>query len=576
MQSSVEPVRVFEGCRTAVLGVAVFSALVNILTLTGAFYMMQVYDRVIPSRSIATLVGLSILAALLFAMHGVLDFVRGRILLRIGRSVDERLGARVFGLIATLPLVRRTSGDGLQPMRDLDHIRAFLAGAGPPAFFDLPWVPFYLAICFLFHPLIGLVTLCGALVLAVATLLTETLTQSAVKAAAIHGVARNGLAEASRRNAEVLAAMGMTGRMSALWCQDNDKHLAAHERASDVAGAFSGFSKVFRLALQSAVLGIAAYLAILGEATAGIIIASSIVSARALAPVDTAIANWKGFVSARQSWTRLRDLLVANPPRDNVMQLRKPERSLVVEVLGVAPPGDPRHVVRNVSFRVRGGSAVGVIGPTASGKSSLARALVGVWPIARGNIRLDAAALSHWTSERLGRHVGYLPQDIELFDGTVAQNIARFDPDAASEAIIAAAETAGVHEMILRLPKGYDTRIGEAGMALSAGQRQRVALARALYGDPFLVVLDEPNSNLDADGEQALTNAIAGVRKRNGIVVVIAHRPSALAAVDLVLVMNDGEMQAFGPQEEVLRKVLRPVPASPVPVSAAPMAAGAG
>jgi ATP-binding cassette subfamily C protein len=313
-------------------------------------------------------------------------------------------------------------------------------------------------------------------------------------------------------------------------------------------------------------MGLGAYLAIHGEASAGIVIASSIIAARALAPVETAIAHWKSFVGARQSWRRLGALLARMPEPKQGVQPRQPSKSLSVETVGIVPPDSDRPVVRNVSFTLPAGSALGVIGPSASGKSSLARALVGVWTPVVGSIRLDGAALDQWSPEELGRHVGYLPQEMELFDGTVAENIARFDPDADSGSIITAAESAGVHDMILRLPRGYETRIGEGGAALSAGQRQRIALARALYGDPFLVVLDEPNSNLDADGELALQEAIAGVRQRGGVAVVIAHRPSAVASVDLLLVMNDGHMQAFGPKDEILRKVVRPAAPAPTPV----------
>ncbi|HEY4136573.1 MAG TPA: type I secretion system permease/ATPase [Alphaproteobacteria bacterium] len=556
---SSELARVLRGWRGAFVGIGVFSAIINVLTLTGAFYMLQVYDRVIPSRSIPTLVGISILAVALFSAHGFLEFIRGRILLRIGRSLDEQISPRVFTIIARLPLTRQSVSEGLQPLRDLDQIRNFFASGGPIAFFDLPWLPFYLVICFAFHPWLGYAAIGGAVVLSVLTLLIEVFTKMALRTAADHGAVRNSLAEASRRNAEVLAAMGMTLRIAAIWNVENQKHMVAHSAASDIAGALSGASKIFRIALQSGVLGLGAYLAIYGEASPGIIIASSIISARALAPVDTAIGNWKGFVAARQSWHRLAAVLATFPEERKPLALRKPERTLSVEGLSVAPPGEKRHVIRNVSFQLQCGSALGVIGPTAAGKSTLARAIIGIWAPAAGCVRLDAAALDQWSPDALGCHIGYLPQDIELFDGTVGQNIARFAPEPEAETVIAAAEAAGVHQMVLRLPKGYETRIGEGGFALSAGQRQRVALARALYGEPFLVVLDEPNANLDAEGEQALTNAIIGVRNRGGIAVIVAHRPNALAAVDMVLMMNEGEVQAFGPQEEVLRKVLRPV-----------------
>jgi ATP-binding cassette subfamily C protein len=562
--------------RGGFIGLALFSALINILYRTGSFYMLQVYDRVIPSRSVPTLIALSVLAATLYAGQAALDFFRGRVLLRMARSLDERLSPHVFALIARLPLTGLGAGAGLQPLRDLDQVRSFLAGGGPLGFFDLPWMPFYVGICFLFHPLIGVAALIGAMLLVCLTLCTEVFTRKPVKAAAVHGAVRNILAEASRRNAEVMATMGMTGRLSATWDEVNQKHLDAQERASDVAGGLGSLSKAARMALQTGVLGIGAYLVIQGEASAGIIIAGSILAARALAPVEQVIAHWKGFASARQSWTRLRELFVAFPEREEPLALRAPSSRLSVNGVSLVPPGDQRFVVSAVSFELSRGSALGIIGPSASGKSSLARALVGVWRPVRGSVRLDGAALDQWSTETLGRHIGYLPQDIELFEGTIGQNIARFEPDADPEAIIRAAEQAGVHELIVRLPQGYETRIGEGGMALSGGQRQRIALARALYGDPFLVVLDEPNGNLDGEGEQALTQAISNVRARGGIAIIIAHRPTAMATVDQVLVMANGEAKAFGPRDEVLRKVIRPVATPvPTPVPVEPAVAGA-
>lgn len=568
------------GCRGALIGLSLFSALINVLYLTGSFYMLQVYDRVIPSRSVPTLIALSALAAVLYGGQAALDFCRQRVLARMARSLDERLSPRVFALVACLPLMGRGGGVGLQPLRDLDQVRSFLAGSGPLGFFDLPWIPFYLAICFLFHPLIGLAATAGALVLVLLTICTEAFTRRPIKAAALHGAARMRLAEASRRNAEVVVAMGMGGRLSARWSTVNQQHLDAHERAGDVASGLGGASKVARMALQSGVLGLGAYLVIHGEASSGIIIAGSILSARALAPVELVIAHWKAFSGARQSWAHLRRLFAAVPEPADPLPLRPPSSTLSVEALSLVPPGDQRLVVRDVSFALRSGSALGVIGPSASGKSSLARALVGVWRPARGSVRLDGAALDQWSAEALGQHVGYLPQDIELFEGTIGQNIARFDPDAAPETIIRAAEQAGVHGLIVRLSQGYDTRVGEGGMALSGGQRQRIGLARALYGDPFLVVLDEPNSNLDSEGEQGLTQAIANVRARGGIAVIVAHRPSALAAVDQVLVMGDGEAKALGPKEQVLRPAEQAVtpaamPAPGGPVRPAAAAAGA-
>jgi PrtD family type I secretion system ABC transporter len=544
-------------CRHAFLGVGAMSAMINVLYLTGSFFMLEIYDRVLPSRSIPTLVGLAVIAAVLYAFQGVLDVFRGRVLTRIGASLDEALSGRIFDIVVRLPLKTRTSGDGLQAVRDLDQVRAFMSSLGPTALFDLPWMPLYLGICFIFHFWIGMTATIGALILVGVTLLTEFRTREPTKAAAETGATRTALALASRRNAEVLQAMGMGGRVGALWGGANAKYMASQQRASDVAGGLGAASKVLRMALQSAVLGVGAYLVIEQQATAGIIIAGSILAARALAPVELAIANWRGFVAARQSWKRLVELMAALPQRGESLPLPAPRTGLAVEGVSATPPSVQRFVVQDVAFTLKSGNGLGVIGPSASGKSSLARVLVGVWTPLRGKVRLDGAALEQWDPESLGRHIGYLPQDVELFAGTVAENIARFHPQPDAEAVLAAAKAANVHDLILRLPEGYETQVGDGGAALSAGQQQRIALARALYGDPFLIVLDEPNSNLDAEGEQALTQAILSARARGRIVVVIAHRPSALAAVDLVLVMAEGKAQAFGPKDEVLAKVLR-------------------
>jgi ATP-binding cassette subfamily C protein PrsD len=551
--------KTLRGCRGALIAVALFSAVVNVLYLTGAFYMLQVYDRVITSGSVPTLVALSVLAGLLYAGQGLLDFFRGRLLSGIAQRLDERLSPRIFDLVARGPLASVSAGIGLQPVRDIDQIRGVLASGGPLGFLDLPWIPFYLAICFLFHPVIGVAALAGAVILVALTLCAEVFTRKPIKAAAADGAKRFGIAEAARRNADVVRAMGMGPALAARWGSVNQSHLDGQSRASGVAGALGSVSKVARMALQSAVLGIGAWLVIQGEASAGIIIAGSILSARALAPIELVIAHWKGFVAARQGWARLRTLFAQIPEEPAHLPLRPPAASLSVEGAAICPPGEQRLVVQGVSFAMQAGGGLGIIGPSGSGKSSLARALVGVWRPARGSVRLDGAALDQWSPHTLGRHIGYLPQDIELFDGTIAENIARFDPDTDPEAVIRAAEQAGVHELIVHLPQGYDTKVGEGGLALSGGQRQRIALARALYHDPFLVVLDEPNSNLDGDGEQALTRAIANVRAYGGIAIVIAHRPSALAAVDQVLVMAEGQAKAFGPKDEILRKAVRPV-----------------
>ncbi len=548
-------------CRGAFGAIFLFSGMSNILMLTGSFFMLEIYDRVLPSRSLPTLAALVMLAAGLFMAQGMLDLIRGRILVRIGARLDETLSRRVFDTIVRLPLKLGGRSDGLQPLRDLDNVRSFLSGAGPIALFDLPWMPFYIAICFAFHFWIGVTALGGAIILVILTLLTEFLTRGPTKAATQFAIARNGLAESSMRNAEALVAMGMAGRVGARWAKANGKYMENQRHASDVQGGLGSISKVLRMMLQSGVLAVGAYLVINQQATAGIIIAGSILAARALAPVDLAIANWKGFIAARQSWQRLARLLAALPERPAVMTLEAPSKSVAVETASVVAPGGQKPLVQDVNFTLQAGNGLGIIGPSGSGKSSLARMLVGVWPPVRGKIRLDGAALDQWAPEEIGRNIGYLPQDVELFAGTVAQNIARFDEDAEASVIVAAAKAAGVHDLIVNLPEGYETEVGEHGSALSAGQAQRVALARALYRDPFLVVLDEPNSNLDSEGDEALAGAITGVRKRGGIVVVIAHRPVAIAGVDLLLVMNQGRMQGFGPKEEVLAKFLARPPA---------------
>ena len=552
-------------CRSAFVGVGVMSCMINLLYLTGSLFMLEVYDRVLPSRSVPTLIGLAILAGGMYLAQGVLDLLRGRILGRIGTALDESLNRRVFETMVRLPLVVGSRNEGLQPLRDLDNVRSFLGGLGPGAFFDLPWLPFYLAICFAFHVMIGLTALVGAVILVGLTLVTEYMSRAPAREATGLAARRNDLATTSRRNAEVLVAMGMSGRLTGRWSKANQNYLDGNQRASDIAGGLGAIAKVLRMTLQSAVLAVGAYLVINQQATAGVIIAGSILSARALAPVDLAIAHWKSFVAARQSWHRLNRLLEQMPARAEQMQLQDPSSRLAVEAVSVVPPGDQKVIVQDITFTLEAGHGLGVIGPSGSGKSSLVRALVGVWQPFRGKVRLDGAALDQWSPDILGRHIGYLPQDVELFAGTVAQNISRFDPDASSDAIIAAAKEAGVHQIIIKMRDGYDTQVGEQGTALSAGQAQRVALARALYGDPFLIVLDEPNSNLDTEGDEALTRAIRGARERGAVVVVVAHRPVGIEAVDQLLVLKDGRMQAFGPKEQVLGQVLQRV-APPTPI----------
>ncbi|MBW9055968.1 type I secretion system permease/ATPase [Rhizobium mesosinicum] len=547
----------FSRCKSALVAIALASAVVNILYLTGSFFMLQVYDRVIPSRSVPSLIALSLLALLLYIFQGGFEVMRSRMLVRVSGVFDEVLSARVFRAVMKAPVKTKVEGDGLQMLRDFDQVRSFLSSSGPAAFLDLPWMPLYIAICFMFHPIIGIIAIAGALVLIALTFLTHRSAQTSSKQATELGNRRNTFLQAAQRNAEVVQAMGMRKDLAERWLDQNNAYRMTSRTASDTGNVYSTISKIFRAVLQSAVLATGAVLVIENQASGGIIIASSILTSRSLAPVEQAIANWRGFVAAQQAWGRLRGAFRDLPENDSPLKLRAPYRQLTVEQLVSGPPGKQEITISGVSFSINAGSAVGVIGPSASGKSSLARAVTGIWPSYRGSVRLDGATLDQWDDGDLGAHIGYLPQDIELFSGTVAENISRFQHAPEATAVIAAAEIAGVHEMILRLPKGYETQIGPSGSMLSAGQRQRIALARALYKDPFLVVLDEPNSNLDREGEAALAEAILSVRRRGGIVFIVAHRPSALEGCDLVLMMSDGKLAAFGPKDEVLARILR-------------------
>ena len=541
------------------------SGLINLLALTGSFYMLQVYDRVLPSHSVQTLVGLSILLVLLYFAYGLLDFFRARIMSRVGLGFDREIAGTAFYIVQLLPLRTRGSADGLQSVRDLDAVRGFLSGQGPTALFDLPWIPVYLGVVYLLHPLLGLFALACALVLIALTLLADLRSKAPMRCATESGARRAALAEAAIRNAEAMHALGMSASIGERWQALNARFVAEHASAADAATALGSASKVLRLLLQSGMLGLGAYFALHGEVTAGTIIAASITMSRALAPVEIAIAHWRGLVLARQSYRRLADIAASMArDTDTRLSLPAPSRALSVSGLYVTPPGARGPALRNVAFELKAGDGLGVVGPTASGKSTLARALVGIWPPSHpdSSVRLDGATLDQWPPATLGRHIGYLPQDVELVDGTIAENIARFDPSATDAEIVAAATAAHCHDLIVRLPEGYQTRVGgSGGQPISGGQRQRVALARALFRDPFLVVLDEPNSNLDHDGETALVQAIAGVRRRGGIAVVVAHKARALAAIDRVLALAGGELRLIGPRDDVLRSLFHPPPA---------------
>jgi len=540
-------------------GVALISAVINALAMTGSLFMLQVYDRVLPSGSLPTLIALSLLAAALFAFYGLLDGIRGRILIRLGAWFDAATSPRVYRAIVGLPLSRIINSANIEPLRDLDAVRTFISGPAPGVLFDLPWVPCYLGVIYLFHPMLALVALVGMVVMGVLAAITDFGTRKAISDSNTLGALRQRIAEASRRNSELLTALGMVGRYGARWNAANERFMTAQQQVSDVGGGYGAAARATRMMLQSAVLALGAYLVIEQQASAGIMIAASILTGRALAPLDLAIPNWRKWSSARQSWGRLSRLLDAFPQGNDRLPLRAPKQELSVETAACVPPGSAQIVVHDASFNLQSGQGLGIVGPSASGKSSLARLLVGVWTPVRGSVRLDEASLDQWASEELGRYIGYLPQRVELLPGTISENISRFDPEPDPEAVIRAAEAAGVHDLIVNLPGGYQTEIGDYGTGLSAGQQQRIALARALYGDPFLVVLDEPNSNLDGEGETALTKAITGVRQRGGIAVVVAHHPAALAGVDTLLVMGHGRVKAFGPKDKVLPTVARPV-----------------
>ncbi|MBL4756878.1 MAG: type I secretion system permease/ATPase [Rhizobiales bacterium] len=555
----------FAACRMAFIGLGLFGMAVNLLMLTGPLFMLQVYDRVLTSRSIPTLVILGILVVGLYAFLGVLEYIRARVLVRIGRRLEEQLSDVTFDASVSLALRLGRHVGQLDPSRDLDQIRQFISSPGPLAIFDIPWMPLYIAIIFLFHPVLGWLAIGGAVLLIVLTLLNELTSRKPIAETSHHHLRRSSIIQAGRRNSEVLFAMGMLANLRRRWGLDNRKYNEALNRSGDRAGLFSSLTKTARFIMQSGMLGVGAYLAVHQEITPGVMIAASIIMSRALAPVEQAVAHWKGFVTARQSLKRLRSTLDKFDIADEQTKLPPPANQLSASNLFLAPPGETAMTLQNISFELVAGDGLGVIGPSASGKSTLARALVGVWPSARGTIRIDGAALDQWDPDQLGKYIGYLPQDVELFEGNVAENIARFDEERNDDLIIDAARQAGVHEMVLELADGYNTEIGEAGTVLSAGQRQRIGLARALYNNPFLIVLDEPNSNLDSEGEIALTKAVQNVRDRGAIIIVIAHRPSAIASTNKLLVLGKGKQQAFGPKDEILQKMTKGAVSSPSP-----------
>src|ERR1700694_161339 len=527
------------------VGIAGFSGVINVLMLSGSLYMLQVYDRVIPSRNIATLLGLSLMVLCAYLMQGYFDALRSRMLCRVATLFDAGLQEAIHTALATLPLRGVKPLLMQQPLRDLDQVRGFMSSMGPTAFLDMPLIPIFLVALFLFHPAIGMTALLGTAGIIAMTLLTERMSRGATRAAIDSSAQRQVLADATQRNAEVIRALGMTDRFTARWSQANERYLRQNIRATDVYANLGSGAKVLRYVLQSGMLGLGAYLVVADRASGGIMIASSIMMGRALAPVEVALSTWKQLIAARQGLLRVHEIckVTATPPAPPVV-LPRPCRELSVRDLAVAAPGMEKAIVSNISFSLTAGTGLALLGASASGKTSLSKALVGIWSARHGVVRLDGAALDQWRNEDLGRHLGYLPQDVALFDGTVAENICRFDTQADSEAILKAARIAGVHDIILRLPEGYATRIGEGGMSLSAGQRQRIGLARAVFGDPFLLVLDEPNANLDAEGENALNRAIQLLRHNKCIVIVISHRPSALSALNMAMILYEGRARS--------------------------------
>lgn len=539
------------------------SAVLNILMLGGAFYMMLVYDSVLPSRSVPTLIGLLALLGVVYIFQGYFDTLRSSILADVANALDRQLSRRVQDAISQMRLSGRHSlAEGLIPMRDLDQIRSFLSG-GVATLFDLPWMVIFILVLFALHSWLGFTTLVGAIVIFSLTVFTDRAMRRPSSRVAQIAAMRNGAADTNLRHVELLAALGMRERMQERFEVINQSYTAIQNTLNNSTVVFTGWSKILRLALQSLVLTVGALLVIDDRASGGVIFAAAILSGRAMAPVDQVIGNWKNMIAARNGWDRITELLEKVPlPLEVITSLPRPVDRLDVEGLYVTAPGSPITVINNARFSLKAGDACGVIGPSGAGKSSLGKALIGIWPAVQGHVRLDGSALDQWAEAIRGQFVGYLPQTVELLEGTVAQNISRFDPDgkinpeAMSERVIAAARAAGVHDLIIGLPQGYDTPVGPSGETLPGGQCQRIGLARALFGDPFLVVLDEPNSNLDSEGDKALENAVLAIRARGGIAVIISHRPGVIEKTSHAMIMREGQIAAFGPTREVLAKLV--------------------
>jgi len=537
--------------RRTLYGLAAFSCVINLLALAPSLYMLQVYDRVLASRNQTTLLMLTFLVLGLFILSALLEFIRSTVLVRIGNRFDMTLSTRVFTAAFERSLVG-AGGSPSQAVADLANVRQFLAGHSLIAFFDAPWTPIYIAVTYMVHPILGYLALAGSIILCILAYITNAATQKPLAQANQASVAAGQFANNHLRNAEVIESMGMLPGLRSLWLGQHRRVLALQTLASDRSSRISSLTRFVRLSLQALSLGAGAMLVIDGSITAGMMIACSILMGRALGPVESAIGSWRQLLGARIAYERLDELLKAAPPRGKHISLPRPTGRLDVENVFAAAPGSHDVILKGLSFSINSGEVVGVIGPSASGKSSLARLLVGVWQANRGSVRLSGADIFQWNKDELGLHLGYLPQDIELFEGSIADNIARFG-EHADQAIIQAAQRAGVHDMILRLPNGYDTRLGVDGASLSGGQKQRIALARAMYGEPSLVVLDEPNSNLDDVGEVALLQSVNDMKRRGVTVVVVTHRMNILACVDKLLVLRSGVLAMQGPREEVLK-----------------------
>ncbi len=543
-----------KACKGSFLSVGFFSFFVNALMLVPSFYMLQVYGRVVTSGSIPTLVMLTLIMTILMGTMGSLEWVRSRIMVRLSTRLDVLLSRDVYRASFKKALDSGGMDASAQPLNDLTGLRQFLTGNGLFAFFDTPWLPVYIGVMFLFHPWYGWFAIGCAIVLLMLAVVNEKLTGKAIADANKQNIAANLHTNKNLRNAEVIESMGMLETLMGRWGERQRQVLLLQSQASDKGGMVTSFSKTFRMLSQSLILGIGAYLAVKQEITPGLMIAGSILLGRALAPIDLMIGSWKGFISARSQYARLNEILDEQQAEPQRMSLPAPEGHVLVENLIVSAPGSKTPILKNISFVVPAGSVVGVIGPSASGKSTLARALLGVWAPQHGVVRLDGADINNWDKRELGPYVGYLPQDIELFEGSISENIARFrevEPDK----VIQAAKAAGVHEMILQLPEGYDTVIGSDGVNLSGGQRQRVGLARAIYGSPRLIILDEPNSNLDEVGERALAMAIQQLKASGATVFIITHRTSILAQLDRLLVMSNGAIGLYGPRDKVMAEL---------------------